>query len=792
MSSAVELKPRPNVADTLVPPAPAEQSLRLPPAWSIEGIREAATRTDEWRALIGDPAVRSRIFDVLRREFTPPALSKLRDRYGVKITEETTQCVLVALNRLLDSFEGGRSSLTTYLSTWLAPRAIDEMRAEGLQRRHDLAFRRKVAIASVQLRAAGVTHPSEEDLAGALQISPEILRGRLTRQLAQRTLSLDDLAVGHRDFTPTSAPDRASSPATRENRRLLARLYGQLGEELRYVLALRYAEGFDRNEIAAAINSTPGVVSTMLYNGTRELREALGDRRTAQDLLDAPRGFVAVSGRSAALTSLTHELERSDVPPTVAELERWCDGPQFIRNLLTTGEPKVIRWRNGVGLHEAFRLGSSELRQDFTTAFRHLFPTLDHIEVVGGIGKLLGVESNDTGEAARRAIAVGLHSPEMPAGHPPTRIGGRSHYLNPAVIVEPKIYDRNIATFLKSFDNLDSFIRNHPHFEFTASLLEVGLSAKEISRAVVERGIFERAIPAGTPLLGRPPHTTAYVDPDVVGFEQARANLAQWITDSNLPVEELPFAPVRQALNRTKTGDEVEVQDYLTLMRALVERDIVDPERPAGHPFYIRIPQIYFEPEAVGAAWAERNRRALISEHFPTLNEIKQSAPNFTAITRMFGAENAPREFARTLIRLGCFSDLTLPPGASIENGPTVSYYVDPDIVGPAQAEFNLRTFVAREFRFVGDLPAPNTFRRALNLIREPGTAEIGSPREIARELVRRGWISGLAPAEFEPGRDNSTIFYRDPEVVGNAEAQLNAAAFDARREERRPSRSGT
>ena len=74
---------------------------------------------------------------------------------------------------------------------------------------------------------------------------------------------------------PHEEPPEASVER-REREAALWRAVGQLGEEHRQVLLLRYLQDFSYEEIAAALDISLGTVKSRLYNAHRQLKELLG------------------------------------------------------------------------------------------------------------------------------------------------------------------------------------------------------------------------------------------------------------------------------------------------------------------------------------------------------------------------------------------------------------------------------------------------------------------------------------------------------------------------------------
>lgn len=87
-------------------------------------------------------------------------------------------------------------------------------------------------------------------------------------------------AVALEDVAPELLPSGSASPAAqqeeRELRRAVRKAVGKLGENQAEMFVLRYFEGFDNQEIAARMGTSPMVVAVLLHRARARVKKELG------------------------------------------------------------------------------------------------------------------------------------------------------------------------------------------------------------------------------------------------------------------------------------------------------------------------------------------------------------------------------------------------------------------------------------------------------------------------------------------------------------------------------------
>lgn len=89
-----------------------------------------------------------------------------------------------------------------------------------------------------------------------------------------RLVSFDSMESAQELKNPDSGPEQAH--ADRELRALLRHAVAKLGERAATIFALRYFEGYDNNQIAELLGTSPTVVAVTLHRVRTRLRREIG------------------------------------------------------------------------------------------------------------------------------------------------------------------------------------------------------------------------------------------------------------------------------------------------------------------------------------------------------------------------------------------------------------------------------------------------------------------------------------------------------------------------------------
>ncbi|HEV2861413.1 MAG TPA: sigma-70 family RNA polymerase sigma factor [Pyrinomonadaceae bacterium] len=104
----------------------------------------------------------------------------------------------------------------------------------------------------------------------AVNAALDIVRGRGRA----RMVSFDSVESAQELKSPSSGPEEEHDD--RELRALLRHAVAKLGERAAAVFALRYFEGYDNNQIAELIGTSPTVVAVTLHRARTRLRREIG------------------------------------------------------------------------------------------------------------------------------------------------------------------------------------------------------------------------------------------------------------------------------------------------------------------------------------------------------------------------------------------------------------------------------------------------------------------------------------------------------------------------------------
>ena len=104
----------------------------------------------------------------------------------------------------------------------------------------------------------------------AVNAALDIVRGRGRTSL----VSFDSVESAQELNSPDSSPEEEHDD--RELRALLRQAIAKLGERAATVFALRYFEGYDNNQIAELLGTSPTVVAVTLHRARTRLRREIG------------------------------------------------------------------------------------------------------------------------------------------------------------------------------------------------------------------------------------------------------------------------------------------------------------------------------------------------------------------------------------------------------------------------------------------------------------------------------------------------------------------------------------
>lgn len=226
-----------------------------------------------WSAYVAarEPAVRERLI----LHYAPLVTSvATRVAHGLPSMVEQADLVSAGVFGLIDAiekYEPGRTvKFETYATTRIRGAIIDELRSLDWIPRSLRAKARAVDRAYAELESELRRAPTEEELAGRLEITPRELRSVFSQLATVNVAALDELlrqnsdsvSLGER-LADARVPDPAGAYEKRELSHRLARAVEQLGERERIVLVLYYYEGMTLAEIGKVLGVTESRISQM-------------------------------------------------------------------------------------------------------------------------------------------------------------------------------------------------------------------------------------------------------------------------------------------------------------------------------------------------------------------------------------------------------------------------------------------------------------------------------------------------------------------------------------------------
>ena len=155
-----------------------------------------------------------------------------------QVAEDVVQETFLALWNRAETFDAGRGSLRTWLTTIARNRSVDHLRAAGRR-------------------------PQSVSLTSGRDDAPDALD------------ALERMVAASDDARAASSVDPADAYAATELRETLARAVAEMPEPERRVIVLAYGEGLTQVEIADRLAWPLGTVKTRTRRALHRLREAL-------------------------------------------------------------------------------------------------------------------------------------------------------------------------------------------------------------------------------------------------------------------------------------------------------------------------------------------------------------------------------------------------------------------------------------------------------------------------------------------------------------------------------------
>ena len=269
---SVTVVPRPYVEGT------TEDALTLVSLWSV--FKESGDRTARERLIL----------------HYAPLVTMVAGRVGAGLPSTVEQADLVSYGMFglidaIEKYETDRAvKFETYASARIRGAIIDELRAIDWIPRSVRTKARAVDRAYAELEGELRRQPSEQEVAGRLQMPVTELRAIFTQLSTVNVAALDELlgAGSERGDSLTlidtlqdpGATDPAQSVEVQETKALLARAIERLGEREKLLLVLYYYEGMTLAEIGRVLGVTESRISQMHTAAMLRLRTMLqeGDK----------------------------------------------------------------------------------------------------------------------------------------------------------------------------------------------------------------------------------------------------------------------------------------------------------------------------------------------------------------------------------------------------------------------------------------------------------------------------------------------------------------------------------
>jgi len=269
---SVTVVPRPYVEGT------TEDALTLVSLWSV--FKESGDRTARERLIL----------------HYAPLVTMVAGRVGAGLPSTVEQADLVSYGMFglidaIEKYETDRAvKFETYASARIRGAIIDELRAIDWIPRSVRTKARAVDRAYAELEGELRRQPSEQEVAGRLQMPVTELRAIFTQLSTVNVAALDELLGAGSErgdslslidtLQDPGATDPAQSVEVQETKALLARAIERLGEREKLLLVLYYYEGMTLAEIGRVLGVTESRISQMHTAAMLRLRTMLqeGDK----------------------------------------------------------------------------------------------------------------------------------------------------------------------------------------------------------------------------------------------------------------------------------------------------------------------------------------------------------------------------------------------------------------------------------------------------------------------------------------------------------------------------------
>ena len=195
--------------------------------------------------------------------------------------DDLIQSGIMGLMEALERYEENRDvSLKTFAEFRIKGAMLDELRNRDWIPRSVRENATKLEKAYRNLRAEGVDHPTEKQLAKELELSTGEFSNFLNKSKAINLLSIDETATEEESEGNTFADSLRDVEAvsqletlmSKENKERLAEAIDKLEERERTILSLYYREDLNLREIAAVLGLTESRISQLRTKAIAKLR----------------------------------------------------------------------------------------------------------------------------------------------------------------------------------------------------------------------------------------------------------------------------------------------------------------------------------------------------------------------------------------------------------------------------------------------------------------------------------------------------------------------------------------
>jgi len=434
----------------------------------------------------------------------------------------------------------------------------------------------------------------------------------------------------------------------------------------------------------------------------------------------------------------------------------FVDGPEFFEEFLQhKGLPNHFKAR--FYEKEGNLLGVIRQRKSFFESFIHSrYSNLDEIKDDVGVAHSLGV-SFVKSAIAKALVDEGIMTAEIPDHHKISRILiGISYYIDPNIVGEEQAFNNIKKYTQQKYSTIDDIKQDLG----LANYFKVSKFAiPPLAKACIDSGILSADLPNNHPLSkGR--RRSLFFVPEVVGEEKVLENLKKY------------------AQSKYKTLDDVKPSDELfadilgcnrdnsAMTKICVEKGILSPEMPDGHPISRGGSHLsfYLVSNIVGEEWFLKNLQKYAHNNFPTLDHISKRS---WALGSAIGVPNGKIPIAQALVEKGIM-DPKMPENQALGNKVYSSLYLNPRVVGENWALMNLKNYIQSHYSTLDDLPKTKVLGTCLGVN--------GSFRaETARACIEKGIFNPEMPKDHPISSGaKGTSFYLRPTVVGEEWALIN------------------